>query len=169
MCPRYPYIRVYRLYVSGILPCYCYYCYSSLVNMLKLCSFHNWENTSNLKRDKHPTGVRLSPLFILAAVTIDQNVTVVMLVRFDSLLWAWSTKFIYCHMMICACTLLLFRHNAQILLACNYSHIMLSVINTSLDTCTMQRMWMSEWTGSQHTRYYHLCWQWYGTAAHTVL
>jgi len=59
----------------------------SLAIVLKLCLFHNWENTSNLKRNKHPpTGVCLSPLFILTAVTDGQNVTVLMLVTVDLLL-----------------------------------------------------------------------------------
>ena len=38
---------------------------------------------------------------------------------------------ICCHVKICPCTLLLFQHNAQMLLACNYSHIMLSIIDSS--------------------------------------
>jgi len=38
-----------------------------------------------------------------------------------------------CHtvLKICACALLLFQHNAPMLLGCNYSHTMLSIINSS--------------------------------------
>jgi len=38
-------------------------------------------------------------------------------------------------MMTCTYALLLFWHNAQMLLACNYSHILLSIIDSSLTLC----------------------------------
>jgi len=50
------------LFYFGILP---YYSHASLAIMLKLCLFHNWEKTSNSRRNEHPpTGVCLSLLFI---------------------------------------------------------------------------------------------------------
>jgi len=47
--------NIVLLFYPGILPCYCYYSHASLVIMFILCSFDNWENTSNLKRDKLPS------------------------------------------------------------------------------------------------------------------
>ena len=52
--------NVVLLFYSGILPCYCCYSHASLAIMLILCSFHNWENTLNLKRDKSPSDWHLS-------------------------------------------------------------------------------------------------------------
>ena len=73
--------NVVLFFYSRILPCYCCYSHASLAIMIILCSFHNWENTLNLKREKvPPTGICLSLLFIVAAVTDGQNVTVLMLV-----------------------------------------------------------------------------------------
>ena len=75
------------------------------------------------------TGIRL---FILVV----DKVTILVLVRHcHSLLWVESVDsaiLICCIMMICACALLLFWHNAQVLLVCNYSHNMLSIIDSSL-------------------------------------
>jgi len=73
---------------------------------------------------------------ILAAITDGQNVTVLMLV---AVLWveSWSVDsaiLICCHVTNCTCALLLSQHNAQILLACNDFHIMLSIIDSSLLT-----------------------------------
>ena len=72
--------NIVSLFYSGILPCYCFYFHASLAIVLILCSFHDWENTSNSKRDISPTGICLPPLFIHAAVTDGQNVTALMLV-----------------------------------------------------------------------------------------
>ena len=55
--------------------------FHAIAIMLMLCLFHDWENTSNSKRDKHPSHWHcLSPLFIPAAITDGQDVTVLMLV-----------------------------------------------------------------------------------------
>ena len=88
-------------------------------------------------------------LFILIVVAGGQNATVLMLVAhfFElnqlspragcSLLWVESVDSAIlscCHVVVCACALLLFRHNAQTLLVCNCSHIMLCILDSSLPT-----------------------------------
>ena len=50
-----------------------------------------------------------------------------------------SLTLICCHVTMCACTLLLFRHNALMLLACNFSHIMLCIIDSSLIVWALSR------------------------------
>jgi len=59
-----------------------------------------------------------------------QNVTVLMLVVTLSKFSQLTLPNLFAA--ICPCILPLFRHNAQMLLACNYSYIMLSIIDSSL-------------------------------------
>ena len=55
-------------------------------------------------------------------------------------------------MAICTCALLLFQHNAQMLLACNYSHIMLNIIDSSLGQFSDYFSWVHIWVSSSpHT------------------
>ena len=60
LATRFESSNIVLLFYSGILPCYCCYSHASLAIMLILCSFHNWENTLNLKRDKRPSDWHLS-------------------------------------------------------------------------------------------------------------
>ena len=108
--------------------------HASLVIMLKLCSFHNWETTMY--------NVMYLQIVTLASVSSSllwtKSLFLFVLVRHcHSLLWVESVDsasaiLICCIMMICACAFLLFWHNAQVFMACNYSHIMLSIIDLSL-------------------------------------
>ena len=99
----------------------------------KLCSFQIWENASNSKRDKrpshwHPSLSTLHP----PAVTDGQNVTVQLQVvaSLSSVSWLCLIYLQPCvDLWMCLAIYSGIISNA---FACNYSHIMLSIIDTSL-------------------------------------
>jgi len=81
------------LFYCGILPCYCCYSHASLAIVLKLCSFIIVKAPWTQRGTKiPPTGVGLSPLFILTAVTDGQIRMSLSLcwLQFDLLLWVQS-------------------------------------------------------------------------------
>ena len=126
--------NIVLLFCSGILPCYCCYFQTSLAIMLILCSFHNWENTSNLKREELPSNWHLSltTLHHRCCHWWSERYCPDAGCRFSKFSQLTLPNLFAAMWQICPCILPLFRHNAQMLLACNYSYIMLSIIDSSL-------------------------------------
>ena len=102
--------------------------------MLILRSLHGWENTSNSKTDKHPSHWRpslpalqprcchrWSECYCPDAGRCFSEFSQLTPPNLFAAMWQFAR----------ACTFLLFRHNTQMPLACNYSHITLSIIDSS--------------------------------------
>ena len=109
-----------------LFPCKsCYYA--------QICLFHNWENTLNSKRDKHPSRWLLIPALQPHCChhwsechCPHAGCCLTSFSEFNQL----TLPNLFAAHDDCACALLLFRHNAQMLLAGNYYHIMLTSTET---------------------------------------
>ena len=112
------------LFYSGILPCYCYYSHASLAVMLVLCSFNNWDNTSN-----HCVQCHVHANCDTGSVSDSSSLLPRQIVRM-LLSLCWLQFY-----------LLLWVVSVDTAIIVYLSHIMLSIIDSSLDTTYVLLCW----------------------------